>query len=104
LKWRSEETKRQWTEEFRKSRKNAYDKTYLNKALMLMRKIYDQNKKIREDIYNNERMKLKDKSIIKLSTVCSRFFGGDKSRLEEAVINFNHKIKSIEILDQKMDV
>lgn len=104
LKWRSGETKKQWTEEFRISRKESYDKTYLNKALMLMRKIYDQNKTIAEDIYNNERLKLKDKSIIKLSTIRDRFFGGDNHRLKEAVVNFNHKIKSIEILDQKMDV
>jgi DNA gyrase subunit B len=104
LNWRSEETKKQWTNKFRKKRKESYNKTYLNKALMLMRKIYDQNKEIKEDIYNNERVKLNDKSIIKLSTICNRFFDGNRNKLEETVRYFNHKIKSVETLNKREDV
>ncbi len=104
LQWRSEETKKQWTADFREKRKTSYNKTYLNKALKLMRAIYDQYKKIDVARYDEERKKLHDKSIIKFSTICERFFNGDRNRLNEAVANFNHKIKSIEKIKNRMDV
>ena len=104
LKWRSQKTKEQWTEEFRIQRKKAYNATYLNKSLKVLREVYDQYKELREDIYNQKRVELKDRSIIRMSTICERFFDGNQSQLEDAVKNFNHKIKSIEYLTEKYDV
>lgn len=104
LLWRSEETKKQWTKKFRKKRKVACNKTYLNKALRLMRLIYDKHKILSEDLYNKERKRLNDKSIIKISTIRDRFFAGDERKLEKAVINFNHKIKAVEKVSERMDV
>lgn len=104
LLWRAQKTKEQWSKEFREKRKKAYGKTYLNKALQLMRLVYDKRKKLDNDLYNEERKRLNDKNIIKISTVCERFFAGDERKLEEAVINFNHKIKAIKKISEKMDV
>lgn len=104
LAWRSQKTKTQWTKKFRKQRKEAYNKTYLRKALKLMRTIYDIRNEINEDIYEQKRKEMRDRSVIKFSTICERFFGNDKEKLQEAILNFNHKIKLIEILEQTIDV
>ena len=104
LKWRSENTRQQWTDEFRKKRMESYNQTYLNKSLKLMKTIYEEYKEIREDIYNMERKKIGDRSIIKISTIRNRFFLGNFENLEEAVKNFNHKVVRIEKLTEKMDV
>ena len=52
-----EKTKEQWTDEFRKKRKKKYNQTYLRKALELMKMIYEDCGKIKEDIYDIERRK-----------------------------------------------
>jgi len=104
LRWRKEETKKQWTSEFRIKRKKAYDKTYLQNGLRIMKYAYDKNKEEYEDLYEEERKRLNNKSVIRISTICKRFFAGDRQKMEEAIINFNHKIKSIEVLKEKRDV
>jgi len=61
-------------------------------------------KGIDENIYNNIRATTNDKSLIKLETVTKKFFDGDYKKLEEAVYNFNHKIKKIIRLTETEDV
>jgi DNA gyrase subunit B len=102
--WRSEMTKKQWTEEFRKKRKISYNKTYLRKALEVLYEIYQKNNKIDKDVYNLIRKDKKDKSVIRYDTICQRFFAGDEKRLQEAVVNYNHRIKAIIPLEKKIDV
>jgi DNA gyrase subunit B len=76
-KWRAEMTKKQWTREFRDKRKKAY----------------------------NQVRKLKnDKSLIRYDTICGRFFNGDENKLKETVLNYNHRIKSIIPLKEKINV
>jgi len=104
LNWRSQKTKEQWTPEFREKRKQAYNETYLNKSLALLRKVFEECGRIDINKYNEERLKRKDSSILKYETISSRFFDADESRLTEAVINYNHKIKKIINLRKKMDV
>ncbi|MFH1656556.1 MAG: DNA topoisomerase (ATP-hydrolyzing) subunit B [Candidatus Nealsonbacteria bacterium] len=104
LSWRSNKTKQQWTDEFRKKRKKSYDKTYLEKFLKLMKKIFEDNKKIDIEKYQTERLEKRDKSLLKYETICNRFFNGSKKELEESVINYNHKIKKIIKLKEKIDV
>jgi DNA gyrase subunit B len=104
LKWRAEKTKSQWTKEFRMRRKKAYNRTYLDRGLKVMRSIYEYFGEVSEDIYNKVRRELNNKTLLKMSTICDRFFNGDIWRLEDAVRHYNHKIKSIEYLDQKIDV
>ncbi|MDO8592482.1 MAG: DNA topoisomerase (ATP-hydrolyzing) subunit B [bacterium] len=102
--WRSEETKKQWTDEFRKKRKIAYNKTYLNKALNTLRQIYENRGQVNLPAYEDFRRETNDKSLLKTNTILARFFHGDNKRLIEAVENYNHKIKKIVKLKERMDV
>ena len=103
-KWRSETTKKQWTDEFRKKRLDAYNKTYLQKALKTLRTLYDQTGAINESEYNTVRQKTRDKTLIKFSTICDRFFEGNQQKLTEAVYNYNHKIVQIIPVSERIDV
>jgi DNA gyrase subunit B len=102
--WRSLETKKQWTPDFRERRKSAYNQTYLRKGLALLRSIYEKMGRVDEKMYDVERKRLNDRSLIRLLTIRNRFFQGDSKQLEEAVVNFNHKVKAVKICDDKMDV
>ena len=104
LDWRKVETKKQWTDEFREKRKNAYNQTYLQKALKVLHAIYKSKNKVDKDVYAEKRKKTNDKSLIKYETICERFFGGSEEKLFDAVVHFNHKIKSIEKINRRIDV
>ena len=41
------------------------------------------------------RQKARQKTLVKYETICQRFFDGDKNRFNEAVINYNHRIKTV---------
>lgn len=104
LKWRSQKTKEQWTPEFRIERKKTYNNTYQEKALKLMKEIFERYGKLNKEKYNQERISLRDKSLLKYETICQRFFDNNEERLKEAVLNYNHKIKKIIKLKKKIDV
>ncbi|MFC1590463.1 DNA topoisomerase (ATP-hydrolyzing) subunit B [Candidatus Omnitrophota bacterium] len=104
LAWRRKATQRQWTPEFRAKRKSAYNKTYFKHTMETLKDIYD----IHGDIsfYEGKRMALakKNKNLLKLSTLLERFFDNDENRLREALQNYNHKVKKIISLKEKVDV
>ena len=100
--WRQQKTKEQWTPEFRQKRKVAYDKTYYNKTIGLMKKILEEEGNL--DKFDEKRVKSKDKNILSLETFCSRFFNKNSEKMVEAVQNWNHKIKKVERLHEKIDV
>ncbi len=102
IEWRKQKTKAQWTQEFRKRRKQSYDKTYYNKTISFMKKALEQEKTL--DNFEKARIENKNHSILSLNTFCSRFFDGDRELMLEAVQNYNHKIRKIEFLSQKIDV
>ncbi|PIN74933.1 DNA topoisomerase (ATP-hydrolyzing) subunit B [Candidatus Woesearchaeota archaeon CG10_big_fil_rev_8_21_14_0_10_37_12] len=102
--WRSEQTKKQWTPEFRKKRKESYDKTYFEHTVRLLKRIYDKTGDVDIDLFEQLRKEENNKNILTFKTFISRFFEGDEDRLKEAVINYNHKIKAIVPLKQKIDV
>jgi DNA gyrase subunit B len=104
LKWRSQKTKEQWTPEFRAKRKEAYSRTYQARALALMRALLEREGELKKERYDEERVKMNDKTLLKYDTVCQRFFGNDESKLKDCVANYNHKIKGIERLDERMNV
>lgn len=104
LQWRSKKTKQQWTEEFRQKRIVAYNQTYLNKALKALNTLYKKSGKISLDEYNALRKDLKDRSLIKYETVAKRFFKGDNNKFNEAIVNYNHRIKRIEKLTREIPV
>ncbi|MDO8686917.1 MAG: ATP-binding protein, partial [Candidatus Berkelbacteria bacterium] len=74
LKWRSQKTQEQWTAEFRIKRKKAYNKTYLEKALKLMKETLGQRGEFFKSKYAKERLRKNDKSLLKYETICQRFF------------------------------
>ena len=102
--WRRAETKEQWTPEFRQKRKEAYDRTYLRKAMELLYGIYIKEKLVNKSTYNQIRKVKNDKSIIRYETICNRFFSGDEDRLKEAVMHFNHRVKAVISLKDRIDV
>ncbi|MDO8575705.1 MAG: ATP-binding protein [bacterium] len=102
--WRSVITKKQWTEEFREKRKTAYNATYLERGLKALHDIYNRFGAISQDEYNKVRKQTNDKTLLRVTTLRDRFFGGDYGRLEEAVTHYNHRISAIEWLSQTMDV
>jgi len=100
--WRRQKTRDQWTPEFRKKRMQSYNKTYYDKTIKLMKNILEQEGSL--DNFDEIRIKNKDKSILSMETFCLRFFNNNTENMLEAVDNFNHKIKSIEFLEKKIDV
>ena len=102
LVWRSQKTKAQWTPEFRKQRKESYNRTYYSKTISLMKRVIEGNGSLEQ--FDVIRVNNNDKSILSMREFCGRFFGGSKEKMIEAVQNWNHKIKRIERLGQKMDV
>ena len=103
-KWRSDKTKTQWTSEFRKKRIVAYNNTYFIKTLKALREVYDKNHRIDVEKYNQLRKSRKEHSLLKIDTFMNRYFWGDFEEVKEAVENFNHKIKGIIHLQEKIDV
>ncbi|MCF7845570.1 MAG: intein-containing DNA gyrase subunit B, partial [Candidatus Pacebacteria bacterium] len=104
LKWRSSETKKQWNSDFRKKRKVSLNRTYQEKALKLLKGVYEKNGFINKEEYQKERFIRNDRTILKYETLCEKFFKGNEEKLKEAVINYNHKIKKIVRTSKKIDV
>ena len=100
--WRSEETKKQWTDEFRQKRKRAYDQTYFAQTCSFMNAILTSQGTLKN--YDSERVKSKNKNLLKKETFVNRFFGGNESAMLEAVSHFNHKIIGIAPVSERMDV
>jgi len=100
LSWRSQKTKEQWTDNFRKQRSKALNKTHYNKAIKFLKKVYDEygNLEKYDDLRN------KNKALLKFSTFCNKFFKGDENATYEAIKKYNHKIKKIIKLRKKIDV
>jgi DNA gyrase/topoisomerase IV subunit B len=104
LRWRSGKTREQWTPEFRTRRKASYDETCLRKGLAALRSVYERTGRLDEVAYNAERQRSGYRNLLRLDTLRSRFFGDSQERLEEAVANLNHKVKSVVRLDWRADV
>jgi DNA gyrase subunit B len=100
--WRSGKTKEQWTAEFRKKRKRAYDRTYFNATIGFMKQILEKHGSL--ETYDKERVKSGNRNLLRKETFTERFFDNDEDAMLEAVKNFNHKAVSIEKLDEKTDV
>ncbi|MBU1111595.1 MAG: DNA topoisomerase (ATP-hydrolyzing) subunit B [Nanoarchaeota archaeon] len=101
LKWRSQKTSEQWTEEFRESRKNALEETYYFKSMALLKELYDSGDIKNYDQVRNEK---KDKSCLKYETVLNRYFDGNEQELIESLNTFNHNIVSVRNITSREDV
>lgn len=102
LLWRRQKTKEQWTPEFRKKRMVAYNKTYYRKTIELMKKVLENYGNLKN--FDQIRIKNNDKSILSMTTFCERFFDNNYNLMKETIKNYNHKIKKIEKLKEKIDV
>ncbi len=102
--WRRQKTKEQWTPEFRMKRKKAYDKTYFENTMRVLRQIYETRNEVSVQEFENARKKEKNKNVLSYNTFLTRFFENDECRLQEAVANYNHKIKAITPLKERIDV
>jgi DNA gyrase subunit B len=104
LNWRKIKTRQQWTDEFRKKRKAAYDRAYLDHSLAFARVVYESHGDLA--LYDDERsaLPMRDNNLLKFDTLARRFFADNQSFLLEAVQNYNHKIKSIEAVKDRYDV
>jgi len=100
--WRRQKTKDQWTEEFRTKRYESYNKTYFNKTIKLMKITLEKFGNL--NYFDKIRIENNDKSILSMKTFCSRFFDNDSEKMLETIKNYNHKIKRIEFLTEKIDV
>ncbi len=104
LYWRSETTKKQWTTAFRQKRKLALARTYAEKALKALHEIYRQSGKVDVGQYELLRQRTNDKSLLRYETIAERFFHSREAELVDAAIHYNHRIKAVTPLTEKIDV
>jgi len=66
--------------------------------------VYDSHDNL--SFYDDERsvLPIRDNNVVKFNTLLSRFFANNENNLLEAVKNYNHKIKRIEKVEEKVDV
>ena len=102
--WRSSKTKEQWTPEFREKRKIAYNRTYYESTIKVLRQVYEKNKTLSVEEFEKLRKEMNDKNLLSYKTFLERFFQNDEKSLFEAVECYNHKIKSILSVKEKIDV
>lgn len=100
--WRIQKTKEQWTQEFRKRRKEAYNRTYYDRTIKLMKQVLEEHGNVEK--FDKIRILNKDHTALSMKTFCNRFFNNEKEIMLEAVKNYNHKIKSVIKLDKREDV
>lgn len=103
VEWRKEETKKQWTDEFRAKRTAAYNETYKKHTMSMAKECFIDNE-FSEAKFEETRKAKASKNVLKFETLVERFFDKDKVLAVEAIRNYNHKVVKIEHLAEKMDV
>jgi len=104
LEWRSQKTREQWTSEFRTKRRAALHETYYRKTIEALKKVYRQEGYMDRELYDRYCRQTRDKSLLKFPTFCDRYFAGDDVLARQAIRNYNHRIVSVEPLEERMDV
>ncbi len=104
LEWRREKTRAQWTPEFRARRLEALEQTYYRKTISALKQFEIAPGQIDLDAYRAHRLQTRDKSLLRFDTFCRRYFDGDKNLACEAVANLNHRVVSVELLTECVDV
>jgi DNA gyrase subunit B len=104
LAWRREQTRQQWTPEFRAKRKAALEQTYYHKTMAALRQFLLEQGKVDFAAYNAYRLAKRDKSLLCVDKFCQRYFDGSQMQLCQAVGQYNHRIVKIERLAERVDV
>ncbi len=103
LAWRREKTQQQWTSDFRAKRKAALNQTYYRKTVAALKQ-FETAEKLDIDAYHAHRRATRNASILRFDKFCQRYFDGDVERAREAVATHNHKVVSVECLENTVDV
>ncbi|MCL1472363.1 DNA topoisomerase (ATP-hydrolyzing) subunit B [Argonema antarcticum] len=104
LQWRREKTKEQWTTDFRAKRKATLHQTYYRKTIETLKKVEILLGCLDLEAYDLYRRQTRDKSILKFQTFCDRYFSGSRVQARQAIANYNHRVVSIERLEERFDV
>jgi len=104
LKWRCEKTRQQWTPEFRAKRQATLHQTYYRKTISTMKLFVMKSGQVDVDAYQHYRLQTRDKSLLRFDRFCERYFNSNESCTHEAVKNYNHRIVSIEYLNETRNV
>ena len=104
LQWRRDKTQEQWTPEFRAKRLAALHQTYYRKTLAALKQVEIEQGQLDIKAYNAYRIETRDKSMLRFDSFCQRYFKGDEALAREAVANYNHRVVSIERLEERLDV
>ncbi len=104
LNWRRTKTQEQWTPEFREKRKAALNQTYYNKTLRALKEIECTTGTVDLQAYREYRLQTRDKSLLKFETFRDRYFEGSAEQALEAVTHYNHRIVSVEVVQECFDV
>lgn len=103
LQWRSEQTKKQWTDAFRAKRKWALLKTYYDNTVKTL-KGFERDGQVDIEAYQAHRVRTCNKSLLRFDNFVDKYFSGDTNQAFEAVSKFNHRIVKIEKVLERMDV
>ncbi len=99
--WRSEKTKEQWTDEFRESRMEAYNETYYGHTIPFMSEVLEEDGSLAND--QDRRIEENDPNLLRKDTTIEKFFD-DEAALLDAVESYNHRVASVEHLEERADV
>ncbi len=101
--WRREKTQQQWTPDFRAKRRTALHQTYYRKTVAALKQ-FEADGKIDVEGYSAHRLATRNASLLRFDKFCQRYFDGDEALAHEAVATFNHRVVSVEPLEQTVDV
>ena len=104
LEWRRGKTQEQWTPEFRVKRLAALHQTYYCKTLAALKQVEIEQGQLDVNAYDAYRIQSRDKSMLRFDRFCQRYFQGNEALAREAVANYNHRVVSIERLEERVDV
>jgi DNA gyrase subunit B len=103
LAWRREKTQQQWTPDFRAKRQAALQQTYYHKTISALKK-FEVDGVLDVNAYHAHRLAIRDSSILRFDKFCLRYFDGDEALAYEAVASYNHRVVSVQPLEQTADV
>ncbi len=102
--WRREQTRQQWTPEFRSKRQQTLNVTYYNKTIAALKQIEIEHGHLDLDAYRAYRLQTRDKSLLRFDTFCERYFGGDVEQAQQTIANYNHRVVAVERVAERIDV
>jgi DNA gyrase subunit B len=104
LDWRREKTREQWSPEFRARRKAALARTCYRKTTALLREFLHEDGSLGLEAFDEARRARGDRSVLKFDTYVERYFGGQAEAAVDAVCLHNHRVASVERLEERADV